>query len=50
MNLDRRRFLASSAALAATTLLPFGRLLAAGRKITIGAIYVGANDDYESHA
>jgi simple sugar transport system substrate-binding protein len=53
MNPDRRRFLASSAALAATTLLPFGRLLAAGRKITIGAIYVGANDDYgynQAHA
>lgn len=53
MSLNRRQFITSSAALATSGLLPYGRLFAADRKITVGALYVGPHDDYgynQSHA
>lgn len=52
MNIDRRRFLAATAALAATVALPFGRGRAA-EPLVVGALYVGPHDDYgynQAHA
>ena len=52
MNIDRRRFLASTAALAATAAQPFGRGHAA-EPLVVGALYVGPHDDYgynQAHA
>nr|WP_272210318.1 twin-arginine translocation signal domain-containing protein [Marinicella sp. W31]MDC2876186.1 twin-arginine translocation signal domain-containing protein [Marinicella sp. W31] len=51
---SRRRFLQTSAALAATTAMPFGlrQAMAAG-SLTVGFIYVGPKDDYgynQAHA
>ncbi len=45
MSVNRRQFLASVAALAATAALPFARVRAA-EPLTIGALYVGPHDDY----
>jgi simple sugar transport system substrate-binding protein len=51
-NIHRRNFLLSTAALAAG-LSPLGRLLAAGKPLTVGFIYVGPRDDFgynQAHA
>jgi basic membrane protein A and related proteins len=45
MNINRRRFLASTTALAAAAALPFGRARAA-EPLVVGALYVGPHDDY----
>lgn len=54
MSFNRRQFLASSASLVSLGLLtPFEQLLAANGKLTVGALYVGAHDDYgynQAHA
>ena len=52
MSVNRRQFLASTAALAATAALPFGRVRAA-EPLVVGALYVGPHDDYgynQAHA
>jgi basic membrane protein A and related proteins len=50
---SRRRFLASSAALAVANAFPFGSAFAAGKPLTVGFLYVGPRDDFgynQSHA
>jgi len=54
MNFKRRQVLATAAGVFTTSLLlPIERLLAAEKKLTIGALYVGPHDDYgynQAHA
>jgi basic membrane protein A len=50
---NRRRFLTTSSIVALATSLPYQLAQAAGEKLTIGFIYVGARDDFgysQSHA
>jgi simple sugar transport system substrate-binding protein len=52
-NFTRRQILAAGGALTAAGMLPAGSLWAADKKLTIGALYVGAHDDYgynQAHA
>jgi basic membrane protein A and related proteins len=52
-NFTRRKILLTGGALAGVSLLPFGNLLAADKKLVIGALYVGPHDDYgynQAHA